>query len=287
MVAFLERDFGDASRGAKLRQHANTAHHSVPSLLDYLGMESRIPVYNTHSNKRYFMYGNFITPNNLYHHAALATFLRATRLAQQCIDSEQHPFEAGSDNLEITIIIRCISPSHPKISYYIVDHTHRTLKWFHNDVPRCYSMNSIPMRDCAEYWHHRSKFSVHKHCTPADRAEVVSLLDGILNQDDANVDRMAMEGYVRKLDNIPSSATLTDHQTSILAEVHSEVLKYSLPTFYSANLSFKGKLYKSFLGLLMPRFVHNRTHGIPEVTVSQVIQEHLRHTPSPSSSDSS
>ncbi|KAL5638250.1 hypothetical protein ACGC1H_005071 [Rhizoctonia solani] len=236
-----------------------------------------VHIYNTHSIDRYFLYRNFITTNNLYHHAVLATFLRATRLAQQYIDSKQYPFEAGSDNLEITIMIRCISPSDPKISYYITDHTHRTLKWFHNDIPKCYNMNSTRMRDCAEYWYHRSKFPVHRHCTPADRAEVVSLLDGILNQNDANIDRAVMEGYVRKLDNIPSSPVLTDHQTSLLAEIHSEVLKHSLPSFYFASQSFRGKLYKSLLGLSMPRFIHNRMHGNPEVTISQVMEEHLRY----------
>ncbi|CAE6379304.1 unnamed protein product [Rhizoctonia solani] len=237
-----------------------------------------VHVYNTPSGGRYFLYRNFITTDNLYHHAVLATFLRATRLAQQYIDSEQHLSEAGSDSLEITIMVRCISPSDPKISYYIADHTHQTLQWFHNDRPKYYNTNSTRMRDCAEYWHHRSKFPMHRHCTQADRAEVVSLLNGIVsNQGDANIDRAVIEGYVRKLNNIPSSPVLTDHQTSTLADIHSEVLKHSLPSFYFASQSFKGKLYKSFLGMSMPRFVHNRMHGNPEVSVSHVMEEHLRH----------
>ncbi|KAJ1305942.1 hypothetical protein OPQ81_010660 [Rhizoctonia solani] len=238
-----------------------------------------IDVYNTHSSHRYFKHGKFITPNNLYHPGVLTTFLRATRSIQGFIDSEQHPFETTGDRLEITIVIRCISPKKPEISYYIADHTDKTVRWLHGHVPRCYNTDADPrMRDCAEYWHHRSKFSVHRHCTPDDRAEVATLLKGMLDpsQGDANVDRPEIENYMRKLDNIPLSSPLTDHQTSILAEIYSEALKHSLPAFYSPSPSLKGKLYKSLFGWPIPRFIHNHTHRNPGASVSQVIQEHLQ-----------
>ncbi|KAH7311160.1 hypothetical protein B0J17DRAFT_382854 [Rhizoctonia solani] len=177
-----------------------------------------IHVYNTHSNNRYFKHRNFITSNNLYNSAVLEIFNQTTLLIQQCVDSEQHPLEAGGDNVEFVIIIRCISPNDPKVSYYIADHGSQKVKWLHDDVPRCYNMDTgVGMRDCAEYWHHRSKFPVHRHCIPADRDEVARLLTGILSSGDPNVDRVEIEGYVRKLGSVPLASALTDHQTSILA----------------------------------------------------------------------
>jgi hypothetical protein len=92
------------------------------------------------------------------------------------------------------------------------------------------------MRECAEYWHHRSKFPVHRHCTQNDRTDVAELLDGMLvrsrgkiinflsyaqvptacDTDDPYLDRGEIEQHIRKLDNIPLLPPLTDHQTSVL-----------------------------------------------------------------------
>ncbi|CAE6353317.1 unnamed protein product [Rhizoctonia solani] len=137
-------------------------------------------------------------------------------------------YNTGSNNryfknavIEIAIIVRCISLNNPKLSYYIADHAQKTVRWLGGDTPKCYNVNvDVRMRDCAEYWHHRSKFPVHRHCTPEDRAEVAAVLDGMLDRSENNpeLDRGEIEQYIRKLDNIPSSPPLTNHETSTLAK---------------------------------------------------------------------
>ncbi|CEL52541.1 hypothetical protein RSOLAG1IB_05745 [Rhizoctonia solani AG-1 IB] len=240
--------------------------------------EPGISVYNTGSNNRYFKYRNFVTPNNLDHPEVLSTFLHATASIQDRIDSQPHSFEARGNDIEITIIVRCIS-SNPKISYYIADHAQRTIRWLGSDVPKCYNANiDIRMRECAEYWHHRSKFPVHRHCTQNDRTDVAELLDGMLvrSRDDPYLDRGEIEQHIRKLDNIPLLPPLTDHQTSVLATVHSEALKHSLPGFYSLHPSLKSKLCQSLFGRSFQRFTHNHTHMNPSIVVPRVMQSHVQ-----------
>ncbi|ELU39190.1 hypothetical protein AG1IA_06791 [Rhizoctonia solani AG-1 IA] len=107
---------------------------SVPSVAP----EPNITVHNTRLNNRYFKSGNFLTYNNIYHPDVLSVFLRAKNVIQ---DRIQDLLDTRSDSIEIAIAIRCISSSSPKVSYYIVDHAHKTVRWLDNSTPKCYHVN--------------------------------------------------------------------------------------------------------------------------------------------------
>ncbi|KAF8706724.1 hypothetical protein RHS03_04739, partial [Rhizoctonia solani] len=256
------------------------------SIVPSVAPEPNTTVHNTRLNNRYFKSGNFLTYNNIYHPDVLSVFLRAKNVIQ---DRIQDLLDTRSDSIEIAIAIRCISSSSPKVSYYIVDHAHKTVRWLDNSTPKCYHVNvDIQMRDSAEYWHHRSKFSVHRHCLQEDRAEVAALLNAMLgaSQNDPDLDQEEIEQYIRRLENIPLLSPFTDDQTSTLAIIHSEALQHSLPAFYLPSPSIKNKLCQSLFGRSVTRFIHNHAHVNPHTSMPRVVQSHSHRWSQPNANAS-
>ncbi|KAF8756678.1 hypothetical protein RHS01_04524 [Rhizoctonia solani] len=205
------------------------------SIVPSVAPEPNTTVHNTRLNNRYFKSGNFLTYNNIYHPDVLSVFLRAKNVIQ---DRIQDLLDTRSDSIEIAIAIRCISSSSPKVSYYIVDHAHKTVRWLDNSTPKCYHVNvDIQMRDSAEYWHHRSKFSVHRHCLQEDRVEVAALLNAMLgaSQNDPDLDQEEIKQYIRRLENIPHY-----HRLQMIKQV-------LLPSFIAKRYNI---LYPHFIYLL-------------------------------------
>lgn len=222
------------------------------------------------STYHYYQYLNFITTNNIYHPTVLAAFLQLVDRIRSRLASDGPSTAFRDHEIEIVIIVRCVSSTNPKCSYYVVDHTEQTIRWFHG-VPRFSDVHDPRMRNAAEYWYHRSQFPAHKYCTQDDLNQTIRLLDDMV-QNVAGLSQSDIETYRRNLNDAQSQRELSGNQTIAIAKTHNELLKRSLPHFYRSNI--KCKIIKSLSGISISRFTHNCTPITSDKSAAQIIRDH-------------
>ncbi|KAG8705936.1 hypothetical protein FRC08_001360 [Ceratobasidium sp. 394] len=258
-------------------------------------LDQEFTVYSQSNGADYYTYdGRYLTPNNLHDPRVRAAFLRAATSIGQC--TFNHALQPG--NHEIVIILRCLSERRPKLSYYIVDHEARAIRWAHdrqfNDSPDLYDVN---MRNVAEYWDYRSRFNAHRLCSQRDYDELLQLLDSLsTHRQDAALSRDTIRHHRERLTQQVQDPT-TVNGTHVISDLHANVLKEQLGGFYEPHLPLRSQLMKSLHGLMRPpRFLHRRTHraanpapGVPAIGPMNPIREPriphpATHDNSPSSS---
>ncbi|KAG8703163.1 hypothetical protein FRC08_003042 [Ceratobasidium sp. 394] len=113
------------------------------------------------------------------------------------------------------------------------------------------------MRREAEYWYHRSCFTVHRPCTQDDRDATIALLESL----PADV---ASRTYVRDhLDNLHQMDTsnITPHEASTIAQIRADTLKMSLPEMQDPRRSTMLKAFHGLKQFKTKWFYHPSVHG--------------------------
>ncbi|KAG8745182.1 hypothetical protein FRC10_008635 [Ceratobasidium sp. 414] len=238
-------------------------------------LDQAFTIHNQPNGAHYYTYGGrYLTADNIYNPRARAAFLRAAASIGQC--TANHALELS--DCEIVITLKCISEQDPKFSYYIMDHKAKVTRWAHGrqfrDSPDLYDVN---MRNVAEYWDHRSRFSAHRLCSQSDYDELLHLLGTLPTGQDAVFTVSDISHFRERLQRVQDPTTMDGTHT--ISDLHASVLKEQLRGFYEPNLSLRCKLMKSLSGLVSlallrpvefginlatkvrpPRFLHRRTH---------------------------
>ncbi|QRV97992.1 hypothetical protein RhiJN_26011 [Ceratobasidium sp. AG-Ba] len=228
---------------------------SSPSALD--------PLYAYHQSQDgpYFSYRNnkYVTPNNILDPDVRRMFEHVVHLIDPCADNHQ----LGSDDFEVAVTIRCTSNKKPKWSYYIANHSRKTIRWGHarrfNDREE---LHDVGMRNVAEYWDHRRRYSSHYRCSQDDCQDLENLLDSVpVTTPGTPLSARGVEEFRGRLrQEVKDPASMQG--TWAIGDIHARVLKAHLPEFYEPDMSFS-KLLKSLTGLMGMRpqkFLHRRIH---------------------------
>ncbi|KAG9086565.1 hypothetical protein FS749_003560 [Ceratobasidium sp. UAMH 11750] len=119
------------------------------------------------------------------------------------------------------------------------------------------SVKLLPMRREAEYWYHRSCFTVHRPCTQDDRDATIALLESLPTD-------VASRTYVRDhLDNLHQMDTsnITPHEASTIAQIRADTLKMSLPEMQDPRRSTMLKAFHGLKQFKTKWFYHPSVHG--------------------------